>query len=68
VTYPTTDFELDIPLVYIESTIPAGLTISEYRRDRPRQPTRWERLKRLAGDARVAASSTGLTAQAGWTR
>ena len=34
-TYPTTDFELDIPLVYMEATIPAGITIDAYRRSRP---------------------------------
>jgi hypothetical protein len=39
--------ELDIPLVYMETTIPEDMTISEYVRRRPRL-TRWERLKRFA--------------------
>jgi hypothetical protein len=43
-TYPTTDFELDIPLVYIETTIPAGLTIANYRRSRPARPSLPRRL------------------------
>jgi len=36
-------------VLYIESSIRPGLTISEYRRSRPRRPNRWERLKQLAG-------------------
>ena len=34
-TRTTADFELDIPLVYMETTIPAGTTIADYRRSRP---------------------------------
>jgi hypothetical protein len=34
---------------YVESSVPPGLTLDEYRRGRPRRPTRWGRLKRLAG-------------------
>jgi hypothetical protein len=43
-------------VVYIETTIPPGLTIGEYRRSRPRRPTRWERLKQLAGGAQAATA------------
>ena len=43
-------------VLYIESSIPPGLTIGEYRRSRPRRPTRWERLKQLAGGPQVAAA------------
>ena len=46
-----TAFALEIPLAYIETTIPAGMTVSQYARSRPR-PTRWERLKLLAGFVR----------------
>jgi hypothetical protein len=42
--------QLDIPLVYMETTIPENMTIGEYARSRPRV-TRWQRLKRLAGAA-----------------
>ncbi len=34
-TYATSDFELNVPLVYMETTIPAGMTITEYRVSRP---------------------------------
>ena len=43
-------------VLYIESSIRPGLTIAEYRRSRPRRPTRWERLKQLAGGPQVAAA------------
>jgi hypothetical protein len=43
-TYPTTDFELDIPLEYIETSIPAGITIADYRRSRPARPSLRRRL------------------------
>ena len=39
VAYPT-------PFAYIETTIPAGITIDEYRRSRPPVPTRFQRLMR----------------------
>ena len=58
-TRTTTEFELEIPLAYIETTIPAGQTVSDYRRCRPRRPSRWERLKALAGNAGVAATTVG---------
>jgi hypothetical protein len=61
-THATTQLELDLPLVYIETTIPAGQTIGDYRRSRPQRPSRWERLKRLAGHVGVAASAS-LTAE-----
>lgn len=32
------------PLIYIETTIPAGQTIAEFRRARPRRASRWQRL------------------------
>ena len=41
---------------YVESSLPPGMTIGEYRRSRPGRPTRFERLKRLAGGAQVAAA------------
>jgi hypothetical protein len=34
---------------YVESSLPPGLTLSEYRRGRQRRTSRWGRLKRLAG-------------------
>jgi hypothetical protein len=39
---------------YVESSIPPGVTVDEYRRGRGARLTRWGRLKRLAGGA-VAA-------------
>jgi hypothetical protein len=51
---------------YLESSLPAGMTISEYRRSRPRRPTGWERLKGIAGRAGVGMSArhTGATSNA----
>jgi hypothetical protein len=49
--------ELEIPLVYMETTIPPGLTLGEYARSRPRRPSRWQRLKELAGSVGVAAEA-----------
>ena len=43
-------------VLYIETSIPAGLTVAEYRRSRPRRPNRWERLKQLAGGAQAATA------------
>jgi hypothetical protein len=43
-TYPTNDFELDIPLVYMETTIPAGMTVADYQRSRPARPNLRRRL------------------------
>ena len=42
--------------LYLESDIPFGVTIDQYRRSRARRPNRWERLKRLAGGAQAAAA------------
>jgi hypothetical protein len=42
-------------VLYIDSSIPPGLTIGEYRRSR-RRPSRWERLKQLAGGAQAATA------------
>ncbi len=36
---------VDVPLVYIESTIPAGMTIADYRRSRPPRPRLARRLR-----------------------
>jgi hypothetical protein len=41
---------------YIESSIRPGLTIDQYRRSRPRKPSRWERLKHLGGGAQAATA------------
>ena len=36
---------------YVETSIRPGLTIDQYRRSRPRKPSRWQRMKELAGGA-----------------
>jgi hypothetical protein len=56
-TRPTDKLELEIPLVYMESSIPAGITLAEYARSRPRRASRWQRLKELAGNVGVAAEA-----------
>jgi hypothetical protein len=43
-TYATSDFELASPLVYMEATIPVGMTITEYRVSRPPKPTLRDRV------------------------
>jgi hypothetical protein len=43
-------------VLYVETSITAGLTIGEYRRSRPSRPSRWERLKQLAGGAQAATA------------
>ena len=43
-------------LFYVETDIPAGVTIDDFRRNRPRASSRWQRLKDLAGGAGVAAA------------
>ena len=40
---------------YLESSLPPGLTINEYRRGRARRGSRWGRLKRLAGSGAAPA-------------
>jgi hypothetical protein len=42
---------------YVESSLPPGLTLDEYRRGRPRRVTRWGRLKRLAGSGAAPAAA-----------
>jgi hypothetical protein len=48
----TSPFQLSIPLDYVETTIPPGMTIAEYRRSGPPRASRRGRLWRR----RVAAS------------
>jgi len=48
--------DLQSQVSYIETSIRPGLTLNEYRRNRPRRPSRWERLKSLAGGAQPAAA------------
>jgi hypothetical protein len=43
-------------LFYIESDLPAGVTITEYRRARPRRRSHWKRFKDLAGRGGAAAA------------
>jgi hypothetical protein len=43
-------------LFYVETDIPAGLTLNEYRRSRPRKVSRWQRLRDMAGGAGVAGA------------
>ena len=43
-------------VLYIETSIRPGLTIDQYRRTRPRRPSRWQRLKQLAGGAQAATA------------
>jgi hypothetical protein len=40
-------------LFYVESDIPPGMTLGAFRRARLRTPSRWRRLKELAGGASV---------------
>jgi hypothetical protein len=42
---------------YVESSVPPGLTLSEYRRGRARRSSRWERLKRLGGGVSAPAGA-----------
>jgi hypothetical protein len=44
-TYATPDFELSVPLVYMETSIPAGMTIADYRVSRPRKPSLRDRVR-----------------------
>jgi hypothetical protein len=44
-------------LFYVESSLPPGLTLNEYRRGRPRRTSRWARLKRLAGSGAAPATA-----------
>ena len=47
---------LQSQVLYVESSIRPGLTIDQYRRSRPQRPSRWERLKQLAGGAQAATA------------
>jgi len=47
---------LQSQVLYVETSIAPGLTIDQYRRSRPRRPSRWERLKQLAGGAQAATA------------
>lgn len=40
---------------YVESSLPPGLTLNEYRRGRQRRTSRWGRLRRLAGSGAAPA-------------
>lgn len=44
-TYATSEFELNVPLVYMETSIPAGMTITEYRVSRPAKPSLRDRVR-----------------------
>jgi hypothetical protein len=48
---------LDSRVFYLETSVPPGLTLDEYRRGRPRRATRWGRLKRLAGAGAAPAAA-----------
>jgi hypothetical protein len=43
-------------VLYIETSIRPGLTIDQYRRSRPRRPSRWQRFKQLGGGAQAATA------------
>jgi hypothetical protein len=46
---------LEDRVFYVESSLPPGLTLDEYRRRRPRRPTGWRRLRGLAGPGAAPA-------------
>jgi hypothetical protein len=48
--------DLHSQVSYIETSIRPGVTIDQYRRNRSRRPSRWERLKSLAGGAQPATA------------
>ena len=43
-------------VLYIECSLPAGLTIQEYRRQRPKRASLWQRIKSLGAGAQPAQS------------
>ena len=47
---------LQSQVLYVESSIRPGLTIDQYRRSRPRRPSRWARLKHLAAGPQATAA------------
>jgi hypothetical protein len=52
---PTTQV-LQSQVSYVETDIRPGVTIDQYRRSRSRRPSRWDRLKSLAGGAQPATA------------
>jgi hypothetical protein len=44
-TYATSDFERNVPLVYMETSIPAGMSIADYRISRSRKPSLRDRVR-----------------------
>jgi hypothetical protein len=51
---PNPHLHLADDLFYVETDIAPGVTLDQARRSRPRKPSRWARLKDLAGGANVA--------------
>jgi hypothetical protein len=51
----TSQVRANVPLAYIETTIPSGSTIGEYRCSRPQRRSRWHWLRHLSGRRRWAA-------------
>jgi hypothetical protein len=47
----------EVQVFYVESSLPPGLTLNEYRRGRARRTSRWGRLKRLAGAGAAPAAA-----------
>ena len=47
----------EVQVFYVESSVPPGLTLNEYRRGRARRTSRWARLKRLAGSGAAPATA-----------
>lgn len=43
---PSSSFQVSVPLVYVETTIPAGMTIAEYRASRAQPKKRFRRFRR----------------------
>jgi hypothetical protein len=61
-THTTPRFELSVPLAYIDTTIPPGMTIDEYRRTRPQRRSRWPWSGVEPGADRHADQALGLRA------
>jgi hypothetical protein len=59
-THTTPELTLGHAFQYLETSIPAGVTISEYRRARPGRATRWERLKHLAASSTASSASEAI--------
>jgi len=51
---PNPHLQLADELFYVDTDIAPGVTLDQHRRERSRRPSRWERLKDLAGGANVA--------------